>query len=67
MPEIRDSYKLGDIQVTVSESEKPNKLLVSCNNGEFRSEFTVSEYEFANYKRLMNQRITDAFASGEED
>ncbi len=64
--EIVESYKLGTIEVTVTRTEKPNKLLVSCNNGEFKSEFTVSEYEFQNYRRLMNQRITRAFA-GESD
>ena len=64
--EAVESYKLGSIEVTVSKTEKPNKLLVSCNNGEYKSEFNVSEYEFQNYRRLMNQRITRAFA-GESD
>ncbi|WP_018128125.1 hypothetical protein [Balneola vulgaris] len=65
MKEI-EAYKLGNIQVTVTETDKPNKLLVSCNNGEFKSEFTVSPYEFENYRRLMNQRISRAF-SGASD
>lgn len=63
-----DSYRLGDVQVTISETEKPNKLNVECFDGEYHSEFTVSEYEFKNYRRLMNQRITQAYKdqSGEE-
>jgi len=66
MKEI-ESYKLGKIEVTISESEKDNKLLVSCFNGEFKSEFTVSQYEFDNYRRLMNQRISRAFSGASDD
>jgi hypothetical protein len=65
MKEI-ESYKLGKIEVTITESEKKNKLLVSCFDGEYKSSFTVSQYEYENYRRLMNQRITRAF-SGTED
>ena len=65
MKEI-ESYKLGKIEVTISETEKENKLLVSCFDGEFKSEFTVSQYEYENYRRLMNQRISRAF-SGADD
>ncbi|MCG8374287.1 MAG: hypothetical protein MI700_12165 [Balneolales bacterium] len=61
MTEPVESYKLGNIQVTVTLGERPNKLLISCFDGEFKSEFTVSEYEFTNYRRLLNQRITDAY------
>ena len=61
MAEPVASYKLGSIQVTVTKGERPNKLLISCYDGEFKSEFTVSEYEFTNYRRLMNQRISDAY------
>lgn len=60
-----DSYKLGNVQVTVIKADRPNKLLVQCFDGEFKSEFTVSEYEFKNY-RLMNQRITEAYKNPEE-
>lgn len=59
--DVVESYKLGSIDVTVTKTDKKNKLLVSCSNGEFKSEFTVSPYEFENYRRLMNRRITDAF------
>lgn len=62
MPEPIESYKLGAIQVTVTPSEKPNKLVIDCFDGEYHSEFTVSEYEYTNYKRLMNQRITQAYS-----
>ena len=65
MKEI-ESYKLGKVAVSVTTTETANKLLISCFDGEFKSEFTVSEYEFKNYKRLMNQRISRAF-SGTQD
>lgn len=58
---VIEQYKLGAVEVKVSTSERPNKYTVHCSNGEFASEFTVSEYEFKHYKRLMNQRITEAF------
>ena len=61
MADTIESYKLGTIQVTVTEDLRPNKFLIQCFDGEYKSEFTVSEYEFKNYRRLMNQRITDAF------
>ncbi|HKK24631.1 MAG TPA: hypothetical protein VJ941_03335 [Gracilimonas sp.] len=56
-----DSYKLGRVQVRIIETDRPNKLKVECFDGEYRSEFIVSEYEFNNYRRLMNQRITQAY------
>ncbi len=61
MSEPIESYKLGTIKVTITKDDRPNKLLVQCFDGEYKSEFTVSEYEFKNYRRLMNQRITDAY------
>ena len=66
MKEI-ESYKLGKIEVTITETDKENKLLVSCFDGEFKSEFTVSRYEYENYRRLMNQRISRAFSGAEGD
>lgn len=65
MKEI-ESYRLGNVRVSISETEKPNKLKVECNDGEYRSEFIVSEYEYKNYKRLMNQRITQAYSNAEK-
>lgn len=64
MKEI-ESYKLGKIEVSISETDKLNKLMVSCFDGEFKSEFTVSQYEYENYRRLMNQRISRAFSGTE--
>lgn len=61
MSEPIESYKLGKIKVIITKDDRPNKLLVQCFDGEYKSEFTVSEYEFKNYRRLMNQRITDAY------
>lgn len=66
MKEI-ESYRLGKVQVTITETDKPNKLNVECFDGEYHSEFTVSEYEFKNYRRLMNQRITQAYKNINED
>lgn len=56
-----ESYKLGKIEVTITETENPEKLHVDCNDGTYHSEFTVSLYEFTNYKRHMNQKITTAY------
>lgn len=61
MPKVIDSYRLGDIEVTIEEADKPEKLIVTCNDGNFRSSFTIREYEYQNYKRHMNQRIKNAF------
>ena len=66
MPEPIESYKLGKIQVTVTPADRPNKLLIDCFDGEFKSQFTVSEYEFKNYRRLMNQRISQSYAGANE-
>jgi hypothetical protein len=63
MPEPIETYKLGKVQVSVFETDRPNKLRIECFDGEFKSEFTASEYEFTNYRRLMNQRITEAYAN----
>lgn len=62
MSNVIESYKIGNIQVVITEIEDSQKLHVDCNNGEFHSEFTVSPYELQNYKRHMNQRIKDAYA-----
>lgn len=56
-----ESYKLGTIRVTISETGKPDKLKVTCNDGTYRSEFTIRRYEYENYKRHMNQRIKNAY------
>lgn len=56
-----DSYKLGNVQVTITETEDENRLKVDCNDGSYHSEFTVRRYEYENYKRHMNQKITLAY------
>lgn len=61
MPSKIDSYKLGDIEVSISETDQDNKLEVVCNDGNYRSAFTIRRYEYNNYKRHMNQRIKNAY------
>jgi hypothetical protein len=56
-----DEYKLGNIQVTITETDHPEKLTVNCNDGNYRSQFTIRKYEYENYKRHMNQRIKNAY------
>lgn len=67
MPAQIDSYKLGDIEVTISESDRENKLEVLCNDGNYRSTFTIRRYEYDNYKRHMNQRIKNAYKAQYEE
>ncbi len=55
------SYKLGNIQVKITETDDPKRLNVDCNDGNFHSEFTVSRYEYQHYKRHMNQKISTAY------
>lgn len=62
-----ESYKLGSIEVSISETENPEKLQVICNDGNYRSEFTIRKYEYQNYKRHMNQRIKNAYKEQYED
>lgn len=63
-----DSYKLGSIKVTIRETDRAEKYQVVCNDGNYRSEFTVRKYEYENYRRHMNKRITEAYKEqyGEE-
>ena len=62
-----ESYRIGKIRVSITESENPQKLTVDCNDGTFHSEFTVSRYEYQNYKRHMNQRILKAYQRAHRD
>jgi hypothetical protein len=62
-----ESYKLGDIQVIISETENPNKFNVDCNDGTYHSEFTVRKYEYENYKRHMNQKIKNGYKAQYEE
>ncbi len=61
MSSVVDSYKLGSIEVEITETDHPEKLNVICNDGNYRSEFIVRKYEYKNYKRHMNQRIKNAY------
>ncbi len=56
-----ESYKIGEIEVVITETDHPEKLHVECNDGTYHSEFTVRKYEYKNYKRHMNQRIKNAY------
>ncbi|MCC5915352.1 MAG: hypothetical protein JJU46_13320 [Balneolaceae bacterium] len=62
-----DSYKLGNIQVVITETDQPNKLHVDCNDGTYHSGFTVRRYEYENYKRHMNQKISTAYRKQHEE
>lgn len=61
MSKVIESYKLSNIEVTIEETDHPEKLLVTCNDGNFRSQFSIKKYEYQNYKRHMNQRIKNAY------
>jgi hypothetical protein len=67
MSKIIDSYKIRKIAVTIRETDNDNRLLVECNDGTFKSDFTVSRYEYSYYKRHMNQKILDAYKKGYEE
>lgn len=62
-----ESYKIGAIQVVISETDNPERLHVDCNDGNFHSGFTVSKYEYKNYKRHLNQKITQAYKKASEE
>lgn len=61
MSKIIDSYKLGKVEVVITETDSEDRLNVDCNDGNFHSQFTVRRYEYDNYKRHMNQKITLAY------
>lgn len=61
MSKTIEEYLLGDIQVTIKETDHPQKLSVTCSDNNFRSQFTIRKYEYQNYKRHMNQRIKNAY------
>ncbi|CAN5429428.1 hypothetical protein BH23BAC3_BH23BAC3_12850 [soil metagenome] len=56
-----ENYKLGKVKVVITETDKEGQLHVDCNDGNYHSEFTVRRYEYENYKRHMNQKITLAY------
>jgi len=56
-----ESYKLGNIAVVITETDIQDRLLVDCNDGTYHSSFTVRRYEYENYKKHMNQKISNAY------
>ncbi|HLR90699.1 MAG TPA: hypothetical protein VK040_07050 [Balneolaceae bacterium] len=60
------SYKLGKVQVVITQTDSEHKYHVDCNDGTYHSEFTVNKYEYENYKRHMNQKITNAYREQHE-
>jgi len=66
MEQVLEQYKIGQIAVTIHETDDENRLLVECNDGTFHSRFTVSRYEYNYYKRHMNQKIVAAYKKGHQ-
>lgn len=62
-----DAYRLGNVQVTITKTDDENQFHVDCNDGNYHSEFTVRRYEYENYKRHMNQKITQAYKKQYEE
>ncbi|MEX0661615.1 MAG: hypothetical protein WD381_01835 [Balneolaceae bacterium] len=62
-----ESYKLGNVEVVISETDQKDRLHVDCNDGTYHSEFTVRMYEYENYKRHMNQKIKLAYNKQHEE
>lgn len=67
MSKTIESYKLGNVEVVISETEQKDRLRVDCNDGTYHSEFTVRMYEYENYKRHMNQKIKLAYNKQHEE
>lgn len=61
MAEPIENYRIGKIRVKITETETPNRLKVECNDGTYRSDFTIRRYEYLHYKRHMNQKIKNAY------
>jgi len=67
MSSVIESYNLGSVHVEISETKQSDKLQVECNDGNYHSSFSVSKYEYKNYKRHMNQRISNAYKEQYEE
>ncbi len=67
MSKTIESYKLGNVEVVISETDQKDRLHVDCNDGTYHSEFTVRMYEYENYKRHMNQKIKLAYNKQHEE
>ena len=61
-----ESYHLGDIKVTITETDSSDKLMVTCQDNAFKMEFKASQHEYQYYKRHMNQKIRNRFAQAHE-
>lgn len=61
MDEVLESYHIGKIAVTVTQSERSGRYHIDCREGEKHLGFEVKQSEYENYHRLMNQRIKEAF------
>lgn len=61
MDEVLETYKIGKIVVTVTNSERSGRYHIDCRQGEKHLAFDVRQSEYENYHRLMNQRIKEAF------
>jgi len=67
MSKTIESYKLGNVEVVITETDQKDRLHVDCNDGTYHSEFTVRMYEYENYKRHMNQKIKLAYNKQHEE
>jgi len=56
-----DGFKLGDIQVIITETDDPDKYRATCHDKHYKHEFTLNRYEYENYNKLMKNRIKEIF------
>lgn len=61
MSKVVENYKLGNIDVTIEETDNPEKLKVICKDDSFQMSFKARLYEYQYYKRHMNQKIRERF------
>jgi hypothetical protein len=64
MSKLIEAYKLGEIQVTITENpEISTKVDVVAVKGDKEMRFTARHSEYVHYNRLMNRRISEHFKS----
>ncbi len=64
MSKLIESYKLGEIQVIITENpEISTKVDVVAVKGDQEMRFTARFSEYEHYNRLMNRRISEHFKS----
>ena len=64
MSKLIESYKLGEIQVTITENpEIATKVDVVAVKGDKEMRFTARFSEYEHYNRLMNRKISEHFKS----